>query len=133
MNKLKGRITVIESTPNISIVDVEHKGDYFSALMLETPGSSDYLRVGEPVMLIFKETEVSIAKDLSGLISLRNRIKSRIIKINSDKVLTCVVFDYKGEQVVSIITTRSALRLGLKEGDEAEWLVKANEISLMRG
>ena len=36
----------------------------------------------------------------------------------------------KSKIIVSIISTRSAQKLGLVDGDEVEWLVKTNEVSL---
>lgn len=105
-------------------------GDIFSCVLLETADSASYLKIGRQVTLLFKETEVSIGKNLSGMISLRNRITSRIKKIEKSKILTKITLDYRGEEITSIISTKSAERLSLAQGDDVEWLVKANEISL---
>ena len=130
MNKLQGRIVHIESSQAMSIVEIDVQGDIFSAILLETPDSAAYLRPGNTVALLFKETEVSVAKNLSGLISIRNRVKSSIKKIESNDILTKIILDYQGQPIVSIISTKSARRLELKENDVIEWLVKTNEISL---
>lgn len=130
MNKLSGSISFIESSEHMSIVDIKVGSDVFSAIVLETPKSAAYLRINQNVELFFKETEVSVAKNLAGQISLRNRIKSEVQSVVSKGILTEVVFDYDGKTIRSIISTRSAQRLGLKEGDLAEWLIKTNEISL---
>ena len=130
MNKLNGSIINVQSSPEISIVEVDVSGDVFSAIVLETPVSAVYLRSGNKVEVIFKETEVSIAKNLSGLISIRNKFQARIIKIQRHEILTTVVLAYKATEIASIISTKSAQRLDLKEGDNVEWLVKTNEVSL---
>ena len=130
MNKLKGKIVRLESSDVMSIVEVDVKVDIFSAIVLETPQSADYLKIGREVSLLFKETEVSIAKNLSGLISLRNRFKAMIKKLEQEKILTKIILDYQGVEIISIISTGSAQRLDLKQDDEVEWLVKTNEISL---
>lgn len=114
----------------MSIVEVDVSGDVFSATVLETPVSAAYLKVGNKVEIIFKETEVAIGKDLSGLISIRNRFKSRIQNIAEHSILSTIVLDYKVGPITSIISTKSAHRLNLKIGDEVEWLVKTNEVSL---
>ena len=132
MNKLYGKIVFIESSGDMSIVDADVRGDTFSTIVLETPQSAPYLKIGEEVTLLFKETEVSIGKNLSGMMSLRNRISSRIKKLTSGGILTQVVLDYKGQEIVSIISSRSARGLNLKSGDDVEWLVKTNEISLLK-
>ncbi|MDE2027992.1 MAG: TOBE domain-containing protein, partial [Candidatus Omnitrophica bacterium] len=81
--------------------------------------------------LLFKEAEVSIGKNLSGLISLRNRFKGTVKQLEKSPILTKVFLEYKKGQVVSIISTRSAQKLALAPGDEVEWLVKTNEVSLL--
>ena len=131
MNKLKGIIHSLESSPCMSIVEVTVKGDIFSTIVLETPQSNPSLKAGNPVTLLFKEPEVSLAKNLSGMISLRNRFPSTRKSIQREKILTHVVLDYRGGEITSIISSRSAQRLNLQVGDTIEWLVKTNEVTLL--
>jgi len=133
MNKLKGKISRIESSEHLSMVTIEVGEDIFSAVVLETPQTAVYLKEGNAVTLLFKETEVAIAKNLSGAISLRNRFQAVIKRIETAPILSKIVLTYKNREIVSIISTRSAQRLDLREGDSVEWLVKANEVSLLRG
>jgi molybdopterin-binding protein len=130
VNKLKGRIVNIDSSEAMSLVEVDVGGDIFSSIVLETPQSAPYLKCGNPIDILFKETEVSIAKNLSGQISIRNRIKSVIKKIECGEILAKITLDYKGRNIVSIITTKSAKRLELEIGETIDWLVKTNEVSL---
>lgn len=62
MNRLKGQIVAIDCNEHMSLVDVAVGGDVYTATLLETPESADYLKVGNRVTLLFKETEVSLAK-----------------------------------------------------------------------
>lgn len=133
MNKLQGTITAIECNRYMSLADVAVGGEVFSATLLETPETADYLKVGNPVTLLFKETEVALAKNLSGLISLRNRFAVKVQGIERGDILTAIKLDYPGGTLTSIITTRAVERLQLALGDELEALVKANEIALMEG
>ncbi len=130
MNKLIGKIVLVESSRNMSMVDIDVDGDVFSSIVLETPSSAPYLKQGSSVALLFKETEVSIGKNLSGLISLRNRFKATIKRIEKSDILAKVFLNYKGKEIISIISSRSSQKLGLIDGDEVEWLVKTNEVSL---
>lgn len=130
MNKLTGKIVLVESSQHMSMVDIDVQGDVLSSIVLETPASAPYLKLGNSVSLLFKETEVSIAKNLSGLISLRNRFKATVKRIEKSEILTKVFLNYKGNEIISIISTRSAQKLGLINGDDVEWLVKTNEVSL---
>lgn len=128
MNRIRGTIVGVESAGHVRLVDVDADGDRFSAIMLE---AGSHLQPGTAVTLAFKETEVSLAKDLSGLISLRNRIPARVRAIEKGRVLARVVLDYRGEDLVSVITTRSAERMNLQVGDAVEALVKANEMTIL--
>lgn len=133
MNKLKAAIVNIESADHISLVDLRANGDIFSCVIIETAETADYLKIGHEVYILFKETEVSIGKNLSGEISLRNRIHATVKQIDKGKVLCKIILDYKGIQIGSVITTRSANNLQLKVGDAVVGLVKANEVSIMEG
>lgn len=131
MNSLRGKITKIQSNDHVSLVDVDVGGDHFTATLLETPDDAPYLKVGNVVDVLFKETEVSLAKGLSGLISLRNRFNATVKLVRSGVILSEVIMDYHGQTISSIITTGSIHRLDIKAGDEIEALVKANEVTLM--
>ena len=133
MNKLSGTIIHVESTKTIALVDVQVHDDIFSAIVLDTLENNSYLKKGSVVTLLFKEAEVSIGKNLSGLISLRNRIASHVKSIERSPILSKIILDYQDNEIVSIITTRSVDRLDLKTGEPIEWLVKANEMTLQYG
>jgi len=130
VNKLIGKIIQIESSQHMSMVDIDVNGDVFSSIILETPATATYLKQGNQITMLFKETEVSIGKNLSGLISLRNRFKAIIKELEKSDILTKVLLDYKGKEIISIITSRSSQKLALAVGDSVEWLVKTNEVSL---
>ena len=131
MNRLLGIITAIESNDHLSLVDVAVGQDSFTAMLLETPQSAPHLKVGNRVAVLFKETEVSLAKNLSGKISLRNRVRGTVRQIRHGDILCEVVLERDGQTLTSIITSRAVKRLELQEGDEVEALVKANEVSLV--
>lgn len=117
----------------MSLVDVAVSLNVFSATLLETPATAEYLVVGSDVTLLFKETEIALAKNLTGLISLRNRIPVSVTGIERGDILSAVKLEYAGMHLVSVITTRAIDRLEIKVGDDLEALIKANEIALMAG
>lgn len=131
MNRLSAIISDIETSRQISLVDLTVGEDLFSCVIIETPETASYLRIGNTVTLLFKETEVSVAKDWQGQISLRNRMAAEIRQIDSGGVLSRIVLDYQGKEIISIITTRSVRKLGLEIGDSVTAMVKANEVSIM--
>ena len=132
MNKLKGKIAAIQSSDNISLIHVDVDGDIMSSIVLEGKKSPTNYKVKDSVTLLFKETEVGLAKDLTGMISLRNRFKAVIKKIEKGPILAKITLSYKNHTIESIISAQSTTQMKLKDQDEVEWLVKTNEVTLMK-
>ncbi|WP_292938103.1 TOBE domain-containing protein [Noviherbaspirillum sp.] len=131
MNRLPGTISAIEMHGSIALVDVAVGDHRFSATLIGAGDEIGTWTPGMAVVLLFKETEVSLAKNLSGLISMRNRLPCTISTIERGQVLTRVGLDLDGHRIESIITTRSSHALELAVGDAVEGLVKANEMTLV--
>lgn len=132
MNKLPATITAILQSGTILLVDAEAGGQGFSALLIESISRPEWLEVGKAVDLVFKETEVSLAKNLQGQISMRNRMKCNVLKVDKGELLSMITLQFNSFTVVSAITTRAVNSLQLEIGDEVDALVKANEVSLMK-
>jgi molybdate transport system regulatory protein len=132
MNKLTGIITQIQQSGAILLVDVDIDGHGFSALLIESANQQQWLQKGNSIDLVFKETEVSLAKGLSGLISLRNRLMCKVQHVERGELLSKITLKFQKHTITSAITTRSVDSLQISVGDEMEALVKANEVSLMK-
>jgi len=132
MNKLTGIITEIQQSGAIMLVDVAVDGHGFSALLIESATQPLWLQTGNTIDLVFKETEVTIAKVLAGIISTRNRMKCRVERIDRGELLSKITLKFQNNTITSAITTRAVDALRLMIGEEVEALVKANEISLMK-
>jgi molybdate transport system regulatory protein len=131
MNRLPGSIADIDVHGSIALVDVLVGAHRFTATLIGASDEISNWTAGMPVTLLFKETEVSLAKNLSGLISMRNRIPCTVTDIERGKLLTRVALDFQGRKLESVITTRSSHALALAVGDMVEGLVKANEMTLI--
>jgi molybdate transport system regulatory protein len=116
----------------MSFINVDVNGDILSSFYLEGKNGPSKFKVNDPVTLLFKETEVGIAKNLTGMISLRNRFNAVIKKIEKGTILTRLVLKYKEYDIESVISTRSAVQMKLNVGEEIEWLVKTNEMTIMK-
>jgi molybdate transport system regulatory protein len=132
MNRLPGHITKLETAGSIALVEVAVGEQRFTATLVGAGEEVASWPAGMPVTLLFKETEVSLAKNLSGLISMRNRIPAKIVAIERGQLLAKVTLDTDGHIIESIITTRSSHALALAVGDTVEGLVKSNEMTLMQ-
>jgi molybdopterin-binding protein len=69
---------------------------------------------------------------LEGL-SARNQIHGEVVAVRGDGVLCEIVLRLgDGQEITSVITRRSADRLGLKRGVEATAVIKSTEVMLFR-
>lgn len=130
MNKVIGNIVGIDTSGNISLVEVKVNEVILSSMIIGNEKNTEFLEMGREVQLLFKESEVSIAKNFSGELSLRNRFKGPILKLKKGKLFTEVFFNFEGFRLTSLITTRSVNRMDLKVGEEITGLIKSNEVIL---
>jgi molybdate transport system regulatory protein len=114
------------------LVDVEVRQQHFSVLLIESAVQPEWIALEQQVDLVFKETEVTLAKGLSGYISTRNRIPCRVLHVERGELLSRVSLQFQQDVIVSAITTRALDSLHLRTDQEVEALVKSNEIALMK-
>lgn len=126
MNRLKGRITSIQSSQHLSLVNVEVCGDSLCLLLLEKPTEN----VGSEVDLVFKESEVILSKE--AIRSTANICKGIINKIEEGKVLTYVTLLYNGIEIAALVPTMTFILMECKTGDGVYWIISPSEISLQR-
>ena len=130
MNSLKGNIKSIRSHENLSIVKID-VGEYsFTTVVIETSDTADYLKLGNEIRVLFKETEVLICLKPCPDISLQNRIDCEVRKIIKGKLLSQISMQSSIGNIKSIITTNAVEQLKLKENDQVIAMIKTNEIML---
>lgn len=129
MNAFQGTITSIAGSDTISLVKVLVKDTPVSALFIK---NSDYalFTEGEQVRVIFKETEVILAKGDVSAISLQNKFSGKVTAVETSNVLSKVQIDSNIGPIQSIITCNAVKQLNIKPGDEVHAMVKTNEILL---
>lgn len=130
MNRLPGRVATVERSGSIVLVDVAVDGIFYAALLLEADKMA--FEPGAQVCLAFKETEVALAKNLAGLISMRNRLPGVIEQIEPGQLMSRVILRVGAHAVASVITTHSLRTMALEIGDRVEGLVKSNEMYLLQ-
>jgi molybdopterin-binding protein len=132
MNRIEALVQHVNSSDGIILVDLEAENCPLSALLVEASALPAWLKTGNRIYVIFKESEVSLAKNLYGMISLRSRFPCKVISIEKGKLLSVIKLQFNGYTLQSAITSRSVVALDLKIGDEVMALVKANELTLMQ-
>lgn len=132
MNILPANITSVQSSEGILLIDLLCEYIPISSLMIEGGSIPTWIVTGNQVRIAFKETEVSLAKSLSGQLSIRNQLPCVVKEIKAGQLLSQVFLQFGKFSIVSAITSRSVENLDLKPGDLVTALVKSNEMSLLK-
>ncbi|TDQ30953.1 TOBE domain-containing protein [Zeaxanthinibacter enoshimensis] len=130
MNRIEGQISGIQVSGSLSLVSVDCKGILLKSIIIDTPDTSDYLATGTKVQLLFKETEIVIAKPGVREISLQNRILAVISAIKQGDLLCSVILESDLGTLEAIISTNAVADLSLQPGIEVLAMIKLNEIML---
>lgn len=133
MNRLPGHIVAVDVHGSIALVDATVGKLRLTSMLIGAAHETAQWHAGMPVTLLFKEAEVALARNLAGMISMRNRMPCIVTGIEPGWLLTRVLLDFDGHAIESVITTRSAAALGIEVGIEVEALVKANEMTVLPG
>ncbi|HEB9331601.1 TPA: molybdenum-pterin-binding protein [Campylobacter coli] len=128
MNILNGKIIELLNEGEIVIVKISIKERIFKVLMLDLHSLQD-LKIGTKIQVLFKEHELGFALPHS-ILSVENSFLAKIKSIKKGKILYHIFFDFKGDEISSIITKEKALELKLEEGQEWLCFVKENDIIL---
>lgn len=131
MNSFEGHIVSIEESEKMSLVTVSIKGDQkIKAIILETSATASYLKLNNPIQILFKETEVVIGTAEPHQISLQNRIPGTVSHIEKAGLLSKLIVKSKIGEIGSIISTRAIQDLGIQEGSNVVAMIKLNEVML---
>ncbi len=130
MNKIPGIVTSFHSEGEISLVEIHAFGTTLSALVLESANTCAYLQIGKPVMVFFKESEVSLSLPPATGLSIRNRIPCEIKSVTQGKILCDLSLVWEGGLLHSLITLRAFQDLKLMPGMSVIALIKSTEVSL---
>lgn len=130
MNILQGYIEKLTVSGSLTLINLKVEDLPITAIVIDTPETASYLKIGNVISVIFKETEVIIGKGNVEQISMRNKFKGIISKVESKKLLSKLIIKTKVGDIKSIITSNAVKQLELKEGVEVTAMVKTNEIML---
>ncbi len=127
MSKLIATIKKINSVDNLNIVEFDFLGNSLKMMSL---GLNSNIQIGKKVQLSVKPTNISIAKNFTGEISLSNQLVAIIQNIENGELLSSISLKIDDFLVESIITVESSKRMNLQIGDEVIILIKASNLSI---
>jgi molybdopterin-binding protein len=131
MNKLRGHISLVVSHGNLSrvVVSVSENLD-LQAVVIDKPGTADYLKEGSAVKLIFKETEVILCQAGSPLMSVANRISGIVSQVQEGKILSRIDVKWDGGSISAIADTKAIEAMSLEKGIHLLMVIPFNQIML---
>lgn len=127
MSQLIATIKKISTVDSLNIVEFDFDGNILKMMSLDL---SKEVQVGKKVKLSVKATNVSLAKNLYGEISLSNKIVAIIEDIENGKLLSSITLKINDTYIESIITVDSSIRMNLKKNDSVTILIKASNLSI---
>lgn len=127
MSQLVATIKKINSIDNLNIVEFDFHGLTLKMMSLDL---NNDVQVGKKVKLSVKPTNISIAKNLIGEISLSNQIVATIENLENGQLLSSVSLKVHNTLLESIITVDSSKRMNLQIGEVVTILIKASNLSI---
>lgn len=130
MNVLQGEIASIKTNGSLSLVTVHVGTVFFNTIIIETPDTAPYLKQGNHIKMIFKETEVIVGKGIEHPISIQNKAIGKILNIKKGKLLSTLTIDSTVGHLTAIITSDASDQLQLQIGEKITAMIKTTEIML---
>jgi molybdopterin-binding protein len=128
LNHIKAVVTKIETIDYLSVVSFEADNQPLRMMAL---GLNVPIEVGSKVTLGAKATNIALAKNLSGMISMSNQLNCVVEKLNKGSLLCSVKLSFNDSILESITTLASALEMDIEVGDKIVALIKASELSVL--
>jgi molybdate transport system regulatory protein len=127
MSQLRGKLTTIKKNSALHLLEFKLIAQSIKLLTLELP---KFMAVGEFYSLCVKSTDIALAKDFSGTISVLNQLEATILSIRCEEILCSIVLDIDGIEVEAIVPKSSAEAMALSVGDSVVALIKASEVAV---
>jgi molybdate transport system regulatory protein len=131
-NQFVGTIESVTAGPAMAAVHVRLTGGPDVTAAITTDAATDLnLAVGSAVRVLITSTEVSVAVDPVGRVSIRNQLPGTVQSVDHGAAMTVMKIELAGGGVLtSAITRESAQDLGLDPGQSVTALVKSTDVAL---
>jgi molybdopterin-binding protein len=129
MSQIIATIKDIKSIDNLHIVKFNFS--QYTILMTSLELKPNII-VGKKVLLAVKPTNISIAKDFQGQISIDNQLKAKIVSIENGKLLSYIKIKIEDTILEAIITLDMSKKLHLKTDDDITVFIEATKLSIVK-
>jgi molybdate transport system regulatory protein len=131
-NRFDATVESVTTGAAMTTVHTRLSGGLAVTAAITTDAAEDLgLAAGSAVQVLIKSTEVGVAADLNGRISIRNLLPGTIQSVDHGVAMTVVRIDIPGAGLLtSAITHDSATDLGLSAGMAVTALVKSTDVAI---
>ena len=128
MNEYKGTISSIDSNGSFRQIELNVNSIPVRVITLELDAR---FRVKTLVRMLFKESEVVIAKNRTGMLSIENRYPCVITGVTAGEVFSEIIMDSPLGPITALIGRSAQDSMKLEIGDRVQAFIRSNEIALM--
>jgi len=128
MNYIYAKVSSIQESNNITIVSFEAGETNLKMMSLSL---NTNIKVGTKVKLGVKASSIALCKNLSGMISISNKLDCSVASIREGDLLCSIKLSFNETTLESITTKDSALNMEIKQGENIIALIKASELSIL--
>lgn len=125
MSQIIATIKNIRNVDSLNIVEFEF---YNHTLKMVSLNLNKQIAINKKVKLSIKPTNILIAKNLQGEISISNQLKAKIVKVENGELLSSILLKIEDTILESIITVDSSKNMNLVEDEEVLILIKASDL-----
>lgn len=128
MNRIEGRVEARTGSSGVQSIRTASACGTFQALVFEKPGTAPWLDPGSRVHLVFKESDVLIARP--GTLPWPGAIPARISALFPSEILVRVEMESVGLPVCALVPQGLLEALGLGPGESVEFWVPPHDLVL---
>lgn len=115
----------------MSLVTIEvNPKTFLNVIVIETPQTASYLKEGNPINALFKETEVVVGLNQHHNSSLDNSINGKVLSIERGILLSRVVIVSDAGEIHAMLSSSAVDRMKLQVNLPVIAMIKFNEIML---
>lgn len=121
-------IATIKNIRNVDSLNIVEFGFFNHTLKMVSLNLSKQISINKKVQLSIKPTNILIAKNLQGEISISNQLKAKIVKVENGELLSSILLKVEDTILESIITVDSSKNMNLVKDEEVLILIKASDL-----
>ena len=121
-------IATIKNIRNVDSLNIVEFGFHNQTLKMVSLNLNKQITINKKVKLSIKPTNILIAKNLQGDISISNQLKAKIVKVENGELLSSILLQIENTILESIITVDSSKNMNLAEDEEVVILIKASDL-----